>query len=134
MKKLMIALSAIVLGITSANAGDFLWNWWTTSNVDKPQKTEMKGCSLGIASELKSVQGAQIDILFNKSENVKAGVQAALGATFAGESRSGVQGSLFVNKAKGSALQLGLICVNDTGFLPVFVFFNFTPGYFKPAK
>lgn len=133
MKKLMIALSAIVLGVTSANA-DFLWNWWTTSNADKPQKTELKGCSLGIASELKEVQGAQIDVLFNKSQNVKAGAQVALGATFAEEVRCGVQTSWFFNKAKGSALQLGLININETGFLPVFVFFNFTPGYFKPAK
>ena len=77
MKKLMIALSAIVLGVTSANA-DFLWNWWTTSNADKPQKTEMKGCSLGIASQLTTVKGAQLDVLFNKNESFNSGVQGSL--------------------------------------------------------
>ena len=82
MKKLMIALSAVVLGVTSANA-DFLWNWWTTSNADKPQKTEMKGCSLGVASQLGSVKGAQLDILFNKNEKFNSGVQGAFGSAMA---------------------------------------------------
>lgn len=133
MKKLMIALCAVTMGVISARA-DFLWNWWTTSNEGSPAKTDLHGCSLGIASELGTVEGAQIDILFNKSKKVNAGAQIALGATFAEEDRCGVQGSLFFNKAKGSALQLGLICINDEGFLPFFVFFNFSPKYFKYSK
>lgn len=128
MKKLMIALSAVVLGVTSAKA-DFLWNWWTTSNEGKPQKTEMKGCSLGIASQLKDVKGAQIDLLFNKNENFACGVQYALGYSQTLELRNGVQ-MAFVNKAKSASLQFGLICINDTGFLPFFVFFNFDPHMF----
>jgi hypothetical protein len=40
----------------------------------------------------------------------------------------------FVNKAKSSALQLGLVCINDTGFLPAFVFFNFDKKMFGKGK
>ena len=132
MKKLMIALSAVVLGVTSANA-DFLWNWWTTSNADKPQKTEMKGCSLGVASQLGSVKGAQLDILFNKNEKFNSGAQGAFGYCQSAELRNGVQCG-FVNKAKSASLQLGLICINDTGFLPFFVFFNFDKHMFGSVK
>ena len=132
MKKLMIALSAVVLGVTSANA-DFLWTWWTTSNADKPQKTEMKGCSLGIASQLGSVKGAQLDVLFNKNENFCSGVQGAFGYCQSVELRNGVQCGV-VNKAKSASLQLGLVCINDTGFLPFFVFFNFDKHMFGSVK
>jgi hypothetical protein len=133
MKKLMIALSAIVLGVASANAGDFLWNWWTTSNEGKPQKTQMKGCSLGIASQLKEVSGAQIDVLFNKNEKFNAGCQYAIGYSQTLEMRNGVQVAT-VNKAKSASLQIGLVCINDTGFLPFFIFFNFDPHMFGGAK
>ena len=133
MKKLIVALSAVVLGVVSANAGDFIWNWWTTSNADKPQKTYMKGCSLGVASELKEAHGAQLDVLFNKNESFSSGVQGAFGYSQTLELRNGVQ-CAFVNKAKSASLQLGLICINDTGFLPFFVFFNFDPHMFGGAK
>lgn len=132
MKKLMIAFCAAALAGSAAKA-DFIWNWWTTSNEGKPQKTEMKGCSLGIASKLKNVQGAQIDLLFNKSENVKSGAQGAIGYAQTLTLRNGVQ-MAFVNKAKSSALQLGLVCINETGFLPVFVFFNFDTKMFGKAR
>ena len=132
MKKLMIAACAAVMGASAANA-DFIWNWWTTSNAGKPQKSEMKGCSLGIASELKSVKGAQIDLLFNKSKSFKSGAQGAIGYSQTETLRNGVQ-MAFVNKAKSSALQLGLVCINDTGFLPAFVFFNFDKKMFGKGK
>ena len=128
MKKLMIAVCAAFLGSSAANA-DFLWNWWTTSNAGKPQKSSLKGCSLGIASELNEVRGAQIDLLFNKSKSVKSGAQGAIGYSQTEKLRNGVQVA-FVNKAKSSALQLGLVCMNETGFLPVFVFFNFDAKMF----
>ena len=132
MKKLVIALCAAMMGASAANA-DFLWNWWTTSNAGKPQKTSLKGCSLGIASELKKVRGAQLDVLFNKSTSVESGAQGAFGYTQAIELRNGAQFA-FVNKAKSSALQLGLVCINDTGFLPIFVFFNFDAKMFGKGK
>ena len=132
MKKLMIVACAAVLGASAANA-DFIWNWWTTSNAGKPQKSEMKGCSLGIASELKNVKGAQIDLLFNKSKSFKSGAQGAIGDSQTETLRNGVQ-MAFVNKAKSSALQLGLVCINDTGFLPAFVFFNFDKKMFGKGK
>ena len=128
MKKLTIAFCAAVMGVSAANA-DFIWNWWTTSNADKPQKTSLKGCSLGIASELKEVKGAQIDLLFNKSTFVKSGAQGAIGYSQTEKLRNGAQFA-FVNKAESAALQLGLVCMNKTGFLPVFVFFNFDAKMF----
>lgn len=128
MKKLMVAVCMAVMGVSAANA-DFIWNWWTTSNAGKPQKTSLKGCSLGIASELKEVQGAQIDLLFNRSKSVKAGAQGAIGFSQTEKLRNGAQFA-FVNKAKSAALQLGLVCMNETGFLPVFVFFNFDAKMF----
>ena len=133
MKKLIVALSAVVLGVVSANAGDFLWNWWTTSNEGKPEKTAMKGCSLGIASQLKEVSGAQIDVLFNKNEKFNAGCQYAIGYSQTLEMHNGVQVAT-VNKARSASLQIGLICINDTGFLPFFIFFNFDPHMFGGAK
>ncbi len=132
MKKLMVALSVVVLGAATAKA-DFLWNWWTTSNEDKPQKTEMRGCSLGIASQLKEVSGAQIDLLFNKNEKFNAGCQYAIGYSQTLEMHNGVQVAT-VNKAKSASLQIGLVCINDTGFLPFFIFFNFDPHMFGGAK
>ena len=132
MKKLMVALSVVVLGVATAKA-DFLWNWWTTSNEDKPQKTEMRGCSLGIASQLKEVSGAQIDVLFNKNEKFNAGCQYAIGYCQTLEMHNGVQVAT-VNKAKSASLQIGLVCINDTGFLPFFIFFNFDPHMFGGAK
>ncbi len=39
-----------------------------------------------------------------------------------------------VNSADKAALQLGLICVNKGGFLPVFVFFNFDKTQFGKAR
>jgi hypothetical protein len=132
MKKLMIALCAAVMGASAAHA-DFLWNWWTTSNADKAQKTKFRGCSLGIASELKEVRGAQLDLLFNKSKAFKSGVQGAFGYAQTEKLNNGVQ-MAFVNKAQSSALQLGLVCINDTGFLPVFVFFNFDAKMFGKGK
>lgn len=132
MKKLMIALCAVAMGVLSARA-DFLWNWWTTSNEGSPAKSDFRGCSLGLASQLGDVSGAQIDVLFNKNTNLRAGAQGAIGYSQAITVRNGVQFS-FVNKAKGAALQIGLICINDEGFLPFFVFFNFSPKYFGGAK
>lgn len=132
MKKLMVALSVVVLGVATAKA-DFLWNWWTTSNEDKPQKTEMRGCSLGIASQLKEVSGAQIDVLFNKNEKFNAGCQYAIGYSQTLEMHNGVQVAT-VTKAKSASLQIGLVCINDTGFLPFFIFFNFDPHMFGGAK
>ena len=121
MKKLMIAVCMAVMGVSAANA-DFIWNWWTTSNAGKPQKTSLKGCSLGIASELKEVQGAQIDLLFNRSKSVKAGAQGAIGFSQTEKLRNGAQFA-FVNKAKSAALQLGLQFrredVREVSLLPV---------------
>ena len=60
-------------------------------------------------------------------------MQYALGYSQTLELRNGVQMG-FVNKAKSASLQFGLICINDTGFLPFFVFFNFDPHMFGALK
>ena len=36
----------------------------------------------------------------------------------------------FITKARKAALQFGLVCINEGGFLPVFVFFNFDKTMF----
>ena len=132
MKKLTIALCAIAMGTIAAKA-DLLWNWWTTSNEGSPLKTDMRGCSLGIASKLGDVSGAQIDLLFHKAKNFRAGLQWAFAYSQAETLRNGVQ-MAYVNKAKGASLQFGLICINDEGFLPFFVFFNFSLKYFGSER
>ena len=132
MKKLIVAFCAVAMGAMTANA-DFLWNWWTTSNADRPQKTEFKGCSLGLASKLGNVSGAQVDILFNKADSLNAGTQGSFGYSQILTLRNGVQWST-VCKAQSAALQLGLICINDTGFLPVFPFFNFDKKMFGAGR
>ena len=133
MKKILIALCVVAMGIATANAGDFIWNWWTTSNADSPAKTKFKGCSLGIASQLEEVSGAQVDLLFNKSEKFNAGCQYAIGYSQVVELHNGVQ-TAFITKARSAALQFGLVCINDTGFLPVFVFFNFDKAMFGGSR
>jgi hypothetical protein len=132
MKKAMMAVCAVVMGASVANA-DFIWNWWTDSNAGQPQKKSLRGCSLGIASELTEVKGAQIDLLFNSSKRVKSGVQGAIGFTKTETLRNGAQFA-FLNKAKSAALQFGLVNFNETGFLPVFIFFNFDTKMFGKAR
>ena len=64
---------------------------------------------------------------------VAAGAQVSIGYSRAKTLRNGVQTALF-NRAKSSSLQIGLICVNETGFLPVFIFFNFDGNQFGGKK
>lgn len=128
MKKLMIA-AAILIGVTTAKA-DFFWSTWYDG---KAQNAEVKGCVLGLASEVKSIKGAQIDLCISKATEVQNGCQYAIGYSRTKTLRNGVQLG-FWNNAKSAALQLGLICHNETGFLPWFVFFNFDCKQFGAAK
>lgn len=132
MRKMIVAAAVVAMSAMTAKA-EFIWNWWTTSNEGAPAKTEMRGCSLGIASSLDTYSGAQIDLLFNKAKTVRAGTQGSFGYSQTLTLRNGVQWST-VCKAKSAALQIGLICINDTGFLPVFPFFNFDKKMFGDAK
>ena len=124
MKKLMFALCAGMMAF-AANA-DFNWSWWVGD--DKTDK-ELTGCQLGIASECKTMKGAQVSILWNRMQNLHNGAQVAWGYNNAKTVQNGPQVA-FVNIADKAALQLGLLCFNKEGFLPFFVFFNFDTKMF----
>ncbi len=115
MKKLMIAVAVVMLAVVSAKA-EFFWSTWNSDDVANKNVT---GCVLGLASEINTLNaGAQIDLVVSKAKYI----------------HNGVQGALFVNCAKSASLQLGLLCWNETGFLPFFVFFNFDPAMFGSSK
>ena len=119
MKKLLIAL-ALVGGVMCARA-DFSWSWWLG---DSKASSDVKGCALGLGAERKAVKGAELSVCWSKADSVKSGVLGAIGYSETKTLANGAQFG-FVNKAESAALQFGLICFNKTGFLPVFVFFNF---------
>lgn len=108
-----------------ANAST-VWSWWVgDKNADK----DLKGCQLGIASECKSMSGAQVSLLWQRTEKLKNGAQVAIGYNNAKKVQNGPQCAV-VNIADKAALQFGLLCFNKGGFLPFFVFFNFDKTMF----
>ena len=124
MKKLMV-LAALVLGFATAKA-DCYWSTWYDDGVNGK---DVKGCVLGLASDIGSLTGAQIDICINKAKAIRGGAQVSFGYNRTEKLRNGVQLG-FWNNAKSSALQIGLINHNETGFLPWFPFFNFDTKMF----
>jgi len=124
MKKLLFA---VLLGTVSvaAHAG-CCWSWWVGD--DKADK-DLSGCQLGIASECKSMKGAQVSILWNRMQELHNGAQVAWGYNNAKKVQNGPQVAV-VNIADKAALQFGLLCWNKGGFLPFFVFFNFDKTMF----
>lgn len=131
MKKLVVAFCAVMMGVMAAKA-EFVWSWWVGA-PEAPVTQDVQGCVLGLASQVKSIEGAQVSVCYSKADEVKAGCQYAFGYCQAISVRNGAQVA-FVNKAQKAALQFGLICINDTGFLPVFPFFNFSKGCFGAKK
>ena len=127
MKKLMFAFCAVMLAAV-ANAGCW-WSWWVGD--DKSDK-ELKGCQLGIACECKEMKGAQVSLLWDRAQYVQ-GAQVACGYNNAKKVQNGAQVAV-VNIADHAALQFGLVCINDGGFLPWFVFFNFDKSMFGGGK
>ena len=128
MKKAIVALMAVAA--FAATAGEFHWSWWTGGET---ASKSVKGCVLGLGSEVKEINGAEVSLCLNKAKAVKSGAQVAIGYNSTGTLRNGCQAA-FVNRADKSALQLGLLCFNKSGFLPFFVFFNFDPKMFGPEK
>lgn len=128
MKKMMIAA---MMALACAAQAECKWSWWPGA-PDMADKS-VKGCVLGLASEVKEVTGAQVDLLWHKAKKVEKGAQVAFGYSRCDVLRNGCQAA-FVNCADSAALQLGLICSNKTGFLPFFVFFNFDPKQFGRAR
>ena len=127
MKKLAVALCAVVMGVMTAKA-EFIWSWWAGSPEETVSK-DVSGCVLGFASEVASIKGAQVSLFYSKAKEVKAGCQYAVGYCQALSVRNGAQVAT-VAKAHKAALQFGLVCINDEGFLPWFIFFNFSKGCF----
>ena len=96
---------------------------------DRLTPWKIAGCVLGFASEVESIKGAQVSLFYSKAKEVKAGCQYAFGYCQALSVRNGAQVAT-VAKAHKAALQFGLVCINDEGFLPWFIFFNFSKGCF----
>lgn len=129
MKKILMMAAVAVLAC-AANAG-CTWSWWP--GAPDLSGDSVKGCVLGLASEVGTVSGAQVDLLWHKAKTVTSGAQVAIGYSRADTLRNGCQVA-WVNSADHAALQLGLICVNKGGFLPFFVFFNFDKTQFGGQK
>ena len=110
MRKLMVALGVVMLGISAARA-EFFWSWWDREDI---RDAKVKGCVLGLSS---------------KVDAIKAGVQGDLIISRAKEIRNGAQIGFF-NQADSASLQFGLLCFNKTGFLPFCVFFNMDKSMF----
>lgn len=125
MKKLIVMAGAIALGF-AANA-ECAWSWWVgDKNADK----SIQGCQLGIASECKTIKGAQVSLLWNRTQKVNGGCQFAFGYNNAEKVQNGPQLSVVNIARDGAALQLGLLNWNPKGFLPFFPFFNFSTSMF----
>ena len=126
MKKILVLACVAFLGFAAHSA--VTWDWWF-GNASK----DISGCALGLGAANAQVTGAQVAVCATKANNVKAGAQVAIGYSQVDTLRNGVQ-SAFITKARKAALQFGLICFNEGGFLPVFVFFNFDKSMFGAAK
>ena len=126
MKKMVVTLCAALIGLSAT--AECRWTWFE-ENADK----DIHGCELGLFTKSRKVNGAQVSICSNKADDVEAGAQVSFGYSRVKTLRNGVQTALF-NRAHSSALQIGLICVNETGFLPVFIFFNFDGKQFGGKK
>ncbi len=126
MKKMMMAFCAALIGLSAS--AECWWTWFE-ERADK----NVHGCELGLFTKSQEVSGAQVSICSNKADDFVSGAQVSFGYSRVKTLRNGVQTALF-NRAHSSALQIGLICVNETGFLPVFVFFNFDKAQFGGKK
>ena len=124
MKSLVFALCAGLMAATAS--ADFCWSWWVGDN--KSDK-ELTGCQLGLASECKKMTGAQVSLLWGRTQKV-VGCQFALGYCNTGNLNNGPQLSVVNVAREGAALQFGLLNFNKSGFLPFFPFFNFSTKHF----
>ena len=125
--KSLLSIIAIATFAVCAHA-DCTWDWWFQNG-----NADIKGCALGIASSNGTVKGAQISVCANKAKAVKGGAQVAIGYSQVDTLSNGVQAA-FISKARKASLQFGLVCFNEGGFLPVFVFFNFDKTMFGAGK
>ncbi len=122
MKKMLILACAMSLGL--AAQAEVSWDWWFNHSSD-----DISGCALGIGAANAKVTGAQVALCAAKAQKVKAGAQVSIGYSQVDTLRNGAQAA-FITNARKAALQFGLVCINEGGFLPVFVFFNFDKTMF----
>lgn len=125
MKKLLAIIS--VIAFSACASASCTWDWWFNNG-----NSDINGCALGLASSNGSVKGAQVSVCANKAKSVK-GAQVAIGYSQADTVSNGVQTGI-ITKARKASLQFGIVCFNDEGFLPVFVFFNFDKTMFGAGK
>jgi len=131
MKKLVVALCAVAMGVSVAKA-DFVWSWWAGVPAENASK-DVRGCAMGFASEVASITGAQVSLIYNQTEKVRCGAQVSIAYNSAKTVKNGPQVG-FVNVADAAALQFGLLCFNKEGFLPFFPFFNFSTKMFGAVE
>ena len=124
MKNLVFALCAGLMAATAS--ADCSWSWWVGD--DKTDK-ELKGCQMGIASECKQMTGAQVSLLWGRTQRVN-GCQFAFGYCNTSKLMNGPQLSVVNIAREGAALQFGLLNFNKSGFLPFFPFVNVAGKYF----
>lgn len=124
MKKLMVAVCAVSLGL--AAQADFNWCWWVGG---KDADRDLQGCQLGIASECAKMTGAQVSLLWGRTQKVN-GCQFAFGYCNTKKLMNGPQLAVVNVAREGAALQFGLLNFNKSGFLPFFPFFNFSTKHF----
>jgi hypothetical protein len=122
MKKILILACAMSFGFAAQAA--VTWDWWFGHSSEN-----ISGCALGIAAGNAQVSGAQVALCAAKAETFNAGAQVSIGYSQVDTLRNGAQAAIVAN-ARKAALQFGLICINDGGFLPVFVLFNFDKTMF----
>ena len=120
MKNAVFALS--LLAFVACNA-EVVWTWWPGVPDSNAQKS-ISGAALGIGSKVKEVKsGAEVSFFYNDTQKIDNGAQVSMGLNRAEKVKHGAQVGL-VNIADEAQVQVGLLCFNKKGFLPVFPFFN----------
>lgn len=117
---------------TSPVHDECVLSWWSGAPKANLQK-DLRGTVIGLGSGFKSVRGAQLSLCMNEVEELKGGAQIAIGYNYADKARNGCQIAV-VNQAKSAALQFGVLCFNENGFLPFFILFNFDKTAFGSSN
>ncbi len=141
-KKALIVLAVLVCfsGILSAAGDTSVFRFSLVPGFGWPKDKNVVGLNLGLIgdqSEGKSVVGTDLSLIATITKNVQGAQSAFVNIT---ENSEVAQGGFvnvatnskgtqwgFINFAKKTeGLQIGLINIMDNGWLPVFVFFNFS--------
>lgn len=158
MKRMLVMVCMTALAVSVSKA-DCSWSWWAgdgkaSSDVDgcalglATERSDVEGAQVALCfNRAKAVdggaqvsfgcnvagsfgEGAQVSFGYNSADEFSEGAQVALGCNRVKKLREGVQVGL-CNIADSASLQIGLVCINRTGFLPVFILFNFDRSMFR---